>query len=427
MNSDDRKNDMEILQASSLDAYDWPDFDPHSVPQRMRIRSDHDIDLVRRCLNSAKINKDAFEHDVVNKKGLSKAETIQTILAHEKFQMNGVENVKNEPRWKECIEKAIAGNVPIDIVYPQFCVIPNAPKRYTNMGTAAGEDTTIEFFKLINEHIKWYHEPGIKVHALADASLYASAFQTHQTEVDAYYDSLKERIEALDASDCVVLYDYSRLLRTECRTDYQRVYYSTGQKAWSSTVEEMLPDTHIDTLRNSIRCSVNTRRFQLTHKDHLALFGPLDKRDTNHKFWNTIEAMTDIAFREVITIRLACAEIDIATRLWPDAIRASCHKGQKSGRWAVGLRTYPEYFGSCKILPYHGMPLIRKSSKGKPKLEIEPEVMLRSRDDLIRVTIGDSDEVYAYIAEDLETEMLPDYNYATPTGMRTDEFEGNKE
>jgi hypothetical protein len=143
---------MEILQASSLDAYDWPNFDPHSVPQRTRIRLDQDIELVKQCLNSARINKDAFEKDVVRKEGLSTADAIQAILAHAKFQMNGVENVKNEPKWKECIEKAIGHNNPIDIVYPQFCVIPNAPKRYTNMGTAAGEDTTIEFFKFINEH-----------------------------------------------------------------------------------------------------------------------------------------------------------------------------------------------------------------------------------------------------------------------------------
>lgn len=415
---------VEILQASSLESCVWPESDPHSVAQRTRLRSECDISLIKRCLNSAKIDKEAFFKNV-RKENLSKTDTILRILAHEKFQMNGKE-VRNEDKWKDSIEAAIVNNQPIDIVYPQFCVIPNAPKRYTNMGTAAGEDTTIEFFKLINEHVKWYHEPGIKIHALADAALYASAFQTHQTEVDAYYDSLTERIKALDATDCVSLYDYSELLRTQCRTEYQRLYYTIGQKAWASTVEEMLPNTDIPTLRRSVRCSVNTRRFQLTHRDHLALFGPKEKRDEKHTFWSTIEAMTDIAFREVITIRLACGEIDISTKLWPNAIRASCHKGKKNGRWAMGLRTYPEYFGSCKLLPYHGMPIIRKSAKGKPKLEIEPEVMLRSREDLVRVTVGDTDEVYAYIAEDLEKELVGDYDYATPRGMRTDEFNSDK-
>ncbi|MBS1778038.1 MAG: L-tyrosine/L-tryptophan isonitrile synthase family protein [Bacteroidetes bacterium] len=416
---------VEILQASSLETCKWPEEDPHGVPQRTRIRVDEDVNLIKDCLSSAKIDRDAFVKNA-RKEKLTKAETIMRILAHEKFQMNGKE-VRNEPKWIKSVETAIHDNKPIDLVYPQFCVIPNAPKRYTNMGTAAGEDTTIEFFKFINEHIKWYHEPGIRVHALADASLYASAFQTHQTEVDAYYDSLKDRITALNAGDCVHLYDYSELLRTECRTDYQRLYYKLGQKAWASPIEELLPNTDIPTLRRSVRCSVNTRRFQLSHKDHLALFGPMEQRNEKHPFWNTIEAMTDIAFREVVTIRLACGDIDIASRLWPEAIRASCHKGQKNGRWAVGLRTYPEYFGSCKLLPYHGMPIIRRSGKGKPKLEIEPEVMLRSREDLIRVTIGDTDEVYAYISEDIEKERMgSSYIYATPKGMRNDEFNSER-
>ena len=136
---------------------------------------------------------------------------------------------------------------------------------------------------------------------------------------------------------------------------------------------------------------------------------------TNHIL---IEAMTDIALKEVTTIRLTCGEIDIATRLWPNAIRASCHKGQKNGRWAMGLRTYPEYFGSCKILPYHGMPIISKTSKGEMKLEIEPEVMLRSREDLIRIMIEDTDEVYAYVTEEIDREMIGEYRYLKPMGMR---------
>ena len=412
------KKNIEILQSSSLETYEWPEFDPHSVPQRTRKRLDKDIEIIKRCLNSAKIDRNAFDKNVVRKEKLDKAATIQTILAHSKFQMNGVGNVKNEQAWCERIQNAIKINSPIDIVYPQFCVIPNAPKRYTNMGTAAGEDCTIEFFKLINEHVKWYYEPGIRIHALADAALYASAFQTHQTEVDAYYDSLKKRVTALKASDCVSLYDYSELLRTECREDYQRLYYSIGHDVWSKPIEQVLPDTRISTLRNSVRCSVNTRRFQLTHEDYLVLFGPLYKRNKSHPFYNTIEAMTEIALKEVTTIRLTCGEIDIATRLWPNAIRASCHKGQKNGRWAMGLRTYPEYFGSCKILPYHGMPIISKTSKGEMKLEIEPEVMLRSREDLIRIMIEDTDEVYAYVTEEIDREMIGEYRYLKPMGMR---------
>ena len=68
------------------------------------------------------------------------------------------------------------------------------------------------------------------------------------------------------------------------------------------------------------------------------------------------------------------------------------------------------------------MPIIRNSSKGKPKLEIEPEVMLRGRNDLIRITIGDSDEIYMYVTEDVEKEVIGEQTYSNPKGMRSNEF-----
>jgi len=407
---------VEVLQASSLEDYDWPESDPHAVPQRTRKRVDTDIDLIRACLSVAEINLDAFLKET-RRKDLSQAEIVLALLSHQKFQMNPVTKVREEPAWKERVQLAIDKNIPIDIVYPQFCVIPNSPKRYTNTGASAGEDCTIEFFKLINGHIKQVHKPGVRFHAIADAALYGSAFNTHQTESDAYFASVQERIVELGASDCVFLYDYAELLRTKTHPDYQIQYYEIGHRVWKGEFEQLLPNTDLDTLRRSVRCSVNTRRFQLTHNDHLQLFGPLKLRAFDHPYYQMIETMTDIAFRELITIRLACAAVDISTKLWPDAIRATCHKGPKNGRWALGLKPFPEYYGTCKLLPYHGMPIITRDSKGKPRLEIEPEVLLRGREDLVRVTADGRDEVYAYVSGDLD-EALGHSEYSRPRGMR---------
>jgi pyoverdine/dityrosine biosynthesis protein Dit1 len=411
---------VEVLQVSSLEDYDWPETDPHAVPQRARARTEADITLIKSCLGSAEINIDAFLKDAKKKK-LDNHEIVLALLSHQKFQMNPTTQVRQELRWRECVKLAMSRNEPIDIVYPQFCVIPNAPKRYTNMGSAAGEDCTIEFFKLIDRHIQAVYPPGLRFHVLADAALYASAFQTHQTEVDGYYESVKRRISELNASTCVFLYNYSELLRTKCYPDYQIQYYTIGHQVWKGDIASLLPNTDLATLRRSVRCSVNTRRFQLTHDDHRCLFGPDKWRKEDHPYHQVIETMTDIAFKEMITIRLACGIVDISSRLWPDAIRATCHKGPKNGRWAIGLKPYPEYYGSCKLLPYHGMPFITRDSKGKPKLEIAPEVLLRGRNDLIRVTSDGRDEVYVYIAEDIEKEFIGSGPYDRPYGMRVGE------
>ncbi len=413
---------VELLQVSSLEDYEWPEQDPHSVPQRTRSVDESDLNLVRRCLLSAKINMEAF-HKSARKDGLTDPQKVLALLAHRKFQMNPAGAVKAEPTWLECVETAMSTGQPVDVVYPQFCVIPNAPKRYTNVGITAGEDCTIEFFKFINAHVQEVYAPGVRFHVLADASLYASAFQTHQIEVDAYYRSLESRIAELDPAGCVVLHDYSELLTAEeISQDYLERYYEIARRVWAGQdedIEEIIPNTDTDTLRRSVRCSVNTRRFQLKHVDHLALFGtPDDAVRREHPKYGLIERLTDIAYREAITIRLACGEIDISSRLWPGALRASCHKGPKNDRWPIGLRPYPEYYGSCKLLPYHGMPLISQDSKGRPKLEIVPEVLLRGREDLVRATFMDSDEVYAYIAEEIDAEEHSDAEYSRPIGMR---------
>lgn len=413
-------NQVEILQVSSLEDYDWPVTDPHATPQRTRKRTEKDLALIRACLRSAEINIDAFLKEA-RKKRLAQDEIVLSLLSHQKFQMNPTAQVRHERPWCERVQAAISDKTPIEIVYPQFCVIPNAPKRYTNMGGAAGEDCTIEFFKLINKHVQTVHPPGVRFHVLADAALYASAFQTHQTEVDAYYESVQNRITELGASDCVFLYDYSELLRTKCHPDYQIQYYSIAHQVWKGDPAPLLPNTDLQTLWRSVRCSVNTRRFQLGHQDHLRLFGPAKWRTTDHPYHQVIETMTDIAFKELVTIRLACAAVDISSRLWPSAIRATCHKGPKNGRWAIGLKPYPEYYGSCKLLPYHGMPLITRDSKGKPKLEIAPEVLLRGRDDLIRVTSDGQDEVYAYVDSGIDVEFIGPADYARPCGMRAGE------
>lgn len=422
MVNEKNEHSVEILQVSSLEDYEWPENDPHSVHQRTRIFDNNDLQLVKYCLQKAKLNMDAFKKNA-RKENLTTSEQVLRILSHQKFQMNPVQSVRNEIKWKECIEKYVNKEEPIDIVYPQFCVIPNAPKRYTNTGYSAGEDSTIEFFKQINEQIKIIYPPGVKFHTLADASLYASAFQTQQTEVDAYYESLKNRIHELNADDCIFIYDYADLLRTMCHQEYQNLYYKYSHKVWNGEIELLLPNTNIDTLWRSVRCSVNTRRFQLEHTDHLALFGPMKYRNYNHPLYSMLQSMTDIAFREVVSIRLACTDIDIATRKWPDSVRATCHKGQKNGHWPIGLRVYPEYYGSCKLLPYHGMPLINRDSKGNPRLEIYPEVLLRGNEDLVRVTIGNSDEVYVYICNDIEKGRKDEVSYKSPIGMRISEFE----
>jgi hypothetical protein len=90
---------------------------------------------------------------------------------------------------------------------------------------------------------------------------------------------------------------------------------------------------------------------------------------------------------------MACDELNVVERLWPNHVRATCHRGIKQGRNVLGLRCYPEYYGASKLLPYHGMPLIRSDKKLRPQLVVEPEVSLRCREDLFRVMSAEGEPV----------------------------------
>lgn len=85
--------------------------------------------------------------------------------------------------------------------------------------------------------------------------------------------------------------------------------------------------------------------------------------------------------------------MDLPSRLWPNHVRATCHKGVKDGRNVLGLRPYPEYYVRSRLLPYQGMPLIEMSSKGKNRLVIAPEVSLRGDSRLVRVMNSEGEPV----------------------------------
>src|SRR5438105_2744940 len=105
------EHQVEVLQASSLEDYDWPERDPHSLPQRTRARSAADLALLMKCLRSAELNLEAFLKDA-RKKGLGEEDIVLALLSHQKFQMNPVTQVRQEPAWRERVHRALKENEP---------------------------------------------------------------------------------------------------------------------------------------------------------------------------------------------------------------------------------------------------------------------------------------------------------------------------
>ena len=153
----------------------------------------------------------------------------------------------------------------------------------------------------------------------------------------------------------------------------------------------MLDESSLGSLPTSVRASINTRRLGLDYGQLQKMFGPDQTRLLTVRA--EIDSQAILALKEQLAIKMACDKLNLPERLWPKHVRASCHRGTKSGRPVLGLRCYPEYYGASKLLPYHGMPLIEPDSRAKPRLVVQPEISLRGRADLTRVLNEDGDPV----------------------------------
>jgi pyoverdine/dityrosine biosynthesis protein Dit1 len=364
----------EVLQASNLDKYTWPLADPAQVDQPSRPWNGADSIAIARAATLTNLTPDRFLQQTAN---MPLAVRLHWLLSHDAVNFNGVTRVREEPKWASRLEAIAAAGEPIPIVYPLFCSIANPAKQMTRPGPNAGELASIHFFLYVDEMVRAVYQPGIRVHILSDAVLYNNALQNTPSTALAYVQKARQMVKDANAEHCVTVHDYTELLAPF--SDEFDQLYNSFYKRLAAGDETLIGQQDRGRLLRSIRASVNTERFGLSYEDCRALFGP--EPDASHPLAADIERMAQAALREQLAVKLACVQLDLPERLWPGHIRASCHKGVKSGVAVVGLRVYPEYYRRSKLLPYHGKPLVRADGR----LVVQPEFELRGRGDLIRV------------------------------------------
>lgn len=380
-------NADDVIQPSSLRDYRWPESDPSELPQLVRAKSINDIELVIQAATNVVLDAQSFEK---NTRNLSIADKVHFILTHQKFQVNPTAEVRREDLWRDRIARFVDKRQPIRLVYPLMCKVGSWAKQMVNIGPTAGEDATLFFFRHLNNLVKAIYEPGLIFTIVSDATLYNTAFCNPQVEVASYVDGVRSSAE-MYASDIVEFHDYAELL-AEFGEEYL-AHYNYFQKLIGSSPSVAFDDVRLDTLFESVKASINVRKRGMPYRDMREVFS----KDANpeNPFWSDIDMRTRFALAELVSIRKACSLLNCFERRWPGHVRASCHKDKKWGRWIIGLRPYPEYFGSSKLLPYHGVPVVTLNSQGHPKMDITPEVMVRGCLDLIRVEDMNGD-VYLY-------------------------------
>ena len=380
----------EVLQPSGLHRFSWPANDPQAIHQQTRRLGVEDHFLIREAGQAFHFNKDSFAEQTARYDTAAKLHHLLTCRA---INFNGVHRVRGERIWLDRIRAAVERSEPVQLAYPLMCKMPNPAKQMTSFGITAGEEATVRFFQRIGELAKELYEPGIKINVVSDAVLYNVALQNPPPTAINFIEELRDLVLRLDETDTVVVHDYVELLVPYAR-QYQRAY-EWFYKRLGQEDRSLITTAKHSSLAASVKASLNTSRLGLGYQDQKEIFGPEQRPANAH--YKMVEQMAEFGLREQIAIKMACDRLNVFEHIWPRHVRVSCHRGIKHGHAVIGLRPYPTYYSSSKLLPYHGVALIKKDLRGVAKLVVRPEFLLRGNPDLLRVenALG---ETYLYRA-----------------------------
>jgi hypothetical protein len=381
-----QREGQEVLTPSYLEKYTWPELDPNTVDQPVKLWTPEAAAAVARAAANFPLNP---EHFLKQTAAMPVHRKLLWLFGHDAFNFNGTTRVREDAQNIARLEKLVAAGEPIPIPFPVFCAIPSPAKQITRPGVTAGERASIHFFMELDALARQVYAPGIRIHILSDTALYNSALQNSPAAAAAYLAGLRQLVVDLGAAHCVTVHDYASLLAPYAG-EFDRHYNAFYLRLLAGD-PTVLPREELANIFRSVRASINTERLGLSYQDIRAVFGP--DRGEGHPLAATVDNMAKAALLDQVSVRLACGVIDLPERLWPGHIRASVHKGLKSGVAILGLRVHPEYYHRSHLLPYHGKPWIRPDGR----MIVEPEFALRSRPELTRI-VNEAGQSLLYIA-----------------------------
>ena len=116
-----------------------------------------------------------------------------------------------------------------------------------------------------------------------------------------------------------------------------------------------------------MRATLNSRRMEFSYEQLVKLFGAAPNKTKEHLDYNTT-----VALAEYRALKAAAADTNWEKNHFPNAIRATIHAKKIP---VLGLRLYPEYKLSSRLLPYHGIAVITQNDDNDAEqMEIHHEI-----------------------------------------------------
>lgn len=145
----------------------------------------------------------------------------------------------------------------------------------------------------------------------------------------------------------------------------------------------------------SMRSTLNSRRMGFSYQELKMLFGASGKAAPS-----PLDDIAAVALAEYRALKAAAADTRWENIHFPNAIRATIHSKSIP---VLGLRLYPEYKTASRLLPYHGIAVMRKEeSNGREYMEIRQEITVVGNPGYTRVTGVDGVTQFYEAREDIK-------------------------
>ncbi len=364
-----------ITDSRLFDGPEWPEADPRrGAADIVRELDDELRDLVRECAVTPRFSWSRF---LARHSADDTTERLLALLNHRAFQFNSraAFGGRDSP-WRRRLAACVAEGRPVEVVIPAFCVIGNPVKRFDTHRATAAEDVALLHLARIARLIGGLHEPGAVFHIVSDSTFYSPSMGVTSIEALNYVIELRDRIDALGLGGHLVLHDMTDLLQPTADLFQRRFELWFARLRRDPLADGLGADEHARWVSSMVasldigKLGLDFAELRATFAEQAGMHAPLLAR-------------AEWALAEYRAGKLAATDLEWEERAFPGAIRATIHTKPIP---VLGLRLFPEFKCSAKLLPYHGIGVVDRSSRtGEHRMGVRPEMFVHGRPDMRRI------------------------------------------
>lgn len=369
----------EIISQSQIEKeFLWPDSDPRSKWQPIRNLSADDETRTKLLGVSPHFNLQKF---LERTKTFDQVSRIIELLNHRAFQFNSHKDFRECSEWRNRITMACAENKPIDILILAFCVISNPTNQVQLTEVTLAEDVSLLHMNQIAKHLACIYSPGAIFQVISDSTFYALPFGVTSVESQNYINKLRRRTIELEISETVKILDITDYLSNH-NQHFQTQFEFWRNMFLSTPLSNNLSQDEYKRWHRSMLCSLNSRRMGFDYHQLASIF-----RTDSYISNNSLDDCATVALAEYRALKAAAADTQWEDKYFPYAVRATIHTKKIP---VLGLRLYPKYKLSSRLLPYHGIAVISFNDKDKgERMEIKHEISVIGNPSYTRVINSD--------------------------------------